>query len=251
MRWIYLSPHLDDAVLSAGGLIFDQSQSGTPVEIWTLLAGFPSDREYSTFAQLQHFLWGFPSAEEAVRSRREEDRRAAAILGAQFLHFDFLDCIYRRGPNGGWLYEDISVPPHPQDADLPRQIAQAISPHLQPDDIIVCQLAIGSHVDHVLVRQGAELTGRTLNYDIDIPYFFTKPEEFEQKSAGMIETVLPISDSGLKAWQEAVLEYKSQLSLLGEAMYPPENMRGTLESYKAQRGGLPILQFGKDVTGLL
>jgi LmbE family N-acetylglucosaminyl deacetylase len=33
MRWIYLSPHFDDAVLSCGGLIFDQAQAGTPVEI--------------------------------------------------------------------------------------------------------------------------------------------------------------------------------------------------------------------------
>ena len=28
MRWIYLSPHLDDAVLSCGGLIFEQSRQG-------------------------------------------------------------------------------------------------------------------------------------------------------------------------------------------------------------------------------
>ncbi|MCE7860069.1 MAG: PIG-L family deacetylase, partial [Chloroflexi bacterium CFX2] len=30
MRWIYLSPHLDDAALSAGGWIFDQTRAGIP-----------------------------------------------------------------------------------------------------------------------------------------------------------------------------------------------------------------------------
>jgi hypothetical protein len=37
MRWIYLSPHLDDAALSAGGLIYEQTQAGIQVEIWTFI----------------------------------------------------------------------------------------------------------------------------------------------------------------------------------------------------------------------
>ena len=47
MRWIYLSPHLDDAVFSAGGLIYEQTQAGTPVEIWTIMCGDPHLTEYS------------------------------------------------------------------------------------------------------------------------------------------------------------------------------------------------------------
>ena len=39
MRWVYLSPHLDDAVFSAGGLIYEQAQGGLPVEIWTYNLG--------------------------------------------------------------------------------------------------------------------------------------------------------------------------------------------------------------------
>ena len=92
MRWIYLSTHLDDAVLSAGGLIYEQTKAGDPVEIWTFMAGAPSDTEYSPFAQLLHQQWGFSSAEETVRSRREEDKTAASLVGATTVHFDFLDC---------------------------------------------------------------------------------------------------------------------------------------------------------------
>ena len=243
MRWIYLSPHLDDAVLSAGGLIHDQAKSGIPVEIWTIMSGYPPEGEFSQFAQLQHYMWGFPSAEAAVSARREEDERAAAIVGARAVHLDFLDCIYRRGSNGEWLYSDISVPPHAQDTGLPDQIADAILVRAQPDDIVVCQLAVGSHVDHVLTRQGAEKTGLHLLYDIDIPYFFSKPEEFGSKSAGMTESVHSITNAGLKSWHLAVLEYKSQLPLFGEYMYSPEKAGEALQSYRAQQGGIPILQF--------
>ncbi len=243
MRWIYLAPHLDDAVLSAGGLIYDQTHSGIPVEIWTFMCGYPSDREYSPFAQLLHADWGFASAEETIRERRREDTNAASIVGAKAVHFDFLDCIYRRGRDGGWLYYDISVPPFDDDAGLPAQIAEAVSARLKPDDVLVCQLAVGSHVDHVLVRHAAELLGRPLLYDIDIPYLFLKPQELAPKSAGMKESVHSITETGLKSWQEAVLSYKSQLPGLGEAMSTPEKARESLRSYWSERQGIRLLQF--------
>ncbi len=243
MRWIYLSPHLDDAVLSAGGLIYDQVQAGLPVEIWTLMAGYPTEGEFSQFAQLQHYMWGFPTAEAAASARREEDRRAASVVGTKAVHLDFLDCIYRRGVDGEWLYSDINVPPHAEDANLLDRIAEAISARIQPDDVLVCQLAIGSHVDHVLVRQGAEKTGRPLLYDIDIPYYLSRPESLAQTTAGMTKSVYPISENGLKAWHEAVLEYKSQLPLFGEYMYTPEKAEEALRTYRDQQGGIRILQF--------
>ena len=243
MRWIYLSPHLDDAILSAGGLIYEQARSGSSVEIWTLMCGYPSEGELSPFAELLHSRWGFSSAEETVRERREEDRRAAAVVGAYALHFDFLDCIYRRGTNGEWLYSNVFVPPHPEDAQIPTEIAGAISPRLQPDDVLVCQLAVGSHVDHVLVRQGVELLGRPLLYVIDIPYYLVRPNELLPKLAGMEETSHPITEAGLQSWQEAALEYKSQLAVLGDVMSTPEKTRQSIHSYWAEHRGIRLLQF--------
>lgn len=242
MRWIYLSPHLDDAVLSAGGLIYEQAQAGLSVQIWTLMCGFASEEDVSPFAQALHTLWGFSSAEETTKMRRKEDERAAAVLGASPVHFDFLDCIYRRGPNGDWLYSDVFVPPHPEDAALPRQIADVISARLEPEDVLVCQLSVGSHVDHVLVRQAAELFGRPLLYDIDVPYIFLKPEELEPKSAGMKESIHPVTEDGLNAWKEAALAYASQIPLLGEAFDTPEKARASIQAYWAQVGGLRLLQ---------
>jgi hypothetical protein len=244
MRWIYLSPHLDDAVFCAGGLIFDQTQAGLPVEIWTFMSGYAQEADVSPFAQVLHFQWGASSAEEATRMRREEDRQAATILGAGIRHFDFLDCVYRRGTDGEWLYPAVFVPPHPEDTRIPRQVVQTISTSIHPDDVLVCPLTLGSHVDHVLVRQGAELLGRPLYYMIDVPYIFGHPEELEPKTTGMRESVQLITGSGLKRWKEAALEYKSQISTLGEAFDTPEKVRESLQSYWAEYSGIRLLQMG-------
>jgi LmbE family N-acetylglucosaminyl deacetylase len=243
MRWIYLSPHLDDAALSAGGLIYEQTQSGIPVEIWTFMAGDPQLNEFSPFAKDLHATWGFADAAETVRARRIEDNTAGEILGAKTVHFDFLDCIYRRGKNGEWLYQDkIFVPPHAEDEELPSQIGSAISPRLEPDDVLVCQLSVGSHVDHVLVRQAAELLGRPLIYDIDMPYFLYKSDELEAKAAGLKEFVSRITETGLERWSDAVVAYKSQLPSLNEVVSTPEKARAAIRTCWEQWGGIRLLQ---------
>lgn len=243
MRCIYLSPHLDDAVFSAGGLIYEQTQAGTPVEIWTFMCGDPHLTEYSQFAQMLHHIWGFSSAEETVRKRREEDVRAASIVGAKAVHFDFLDCIYRRDKHGDWLYSEIAIPPHEADADYPAQIASAISARLLPDDELVCQLGLGSHVDHVLVRRAAELLGRRLRYDIDVPYWCYKPHELEAKAAGMNESTVRITEPSLTRWIEASLAYTSQFPALGERFDTPETVAESIRNYWSERQGIRLLQF--------
>ncbi len=245
MRWIYLSPHLDDAVFSAGGLIYEQTKSGIPVEIWTFMCGYPPDLpegEYSSFAQSLHKEWGFPSAREGIRIRRKEDQSAATRVGASVVHFDFLDCIYRRGANGDWLYYEISDPPREEDAEIPSQLAEAVSARLMLDDVLVCQLSIGSHVDHVLVRQAAELLGRPLLYDADIPYLFEKPHELELKTAGMEKSVSLVTETGLSSWQEAILEYKSQIMVLGDSFNTVEKAREAIQAYWAVQEGISLWQ---------
>jgi LmbE family N-acetylglucosaminyl deacetylase len=237
MRWIYISPHLDDAVLSAGGLIYEQTRTGTPVEIWTFMCGYPPKGELSPFAQALHSMWKTTDADETIRIRRAEDVNAAGILGAKTRHFDFLDCIYRRGESGGWLYTDIYVAPHPDEPNLPRQIADAISARLRPDDVLVSQLAIGPHIDHLTVRLAVELLGKPLLYDADIPYLFNFPEQLAPKTAGMREKLHPISAAGLERWQAAVAAYASQLSMLFES---PEKMRAAIAEYCTGQGGIRL-----------
>ena len=234
MRWIYLSPHLDDASLSAGGWIYDQTQAGNAVEIWTIMCGFPPTKALSPFAQYLHAQWGMDSARQVVSDRRVEDKNSAAILGAKARHFNFLDCIYRQDKAGNWLYVDIYTPPLKQENYLPAQIADAISARLKPDDKLVCQLGIGKHIDHVTVRLAAELLKRPLHYVADIPYLFNFPEHLKPSTVGMKKKVERVSRAGLQAWKEAILAYESQMSMLFKNH---RAMRGQIHQHFLKFGG--------------
>src|SRR5512139_3859526 len=238
MRWIYISPHLDDAALSAGGLIHEQTKAGIPAEIWTITAGFPPAEEVSPLAGVLQHLWGFSSARETMAARRREDEAAASILDARVVHFDFLDCIYRRSRDGGWLYpEDVAIPPQPEDAELPARIAEAISMQLLPDDLPVCQFAVGRHVDHVIVRAACELLNRPLWYLADIPYLFDHPDDLAPNLAGMSDTVQPVSEAGFQAWTQSVWAYKSQLSSLFDSL---EGLYAALRGYWEDKKGISL-----------
>ena len=237
MRWIYISPHLDDAVLSAGGLIREQTRAGLQVEIWTILCGFPPREDLSPYAQVLHHEWGVPSVGDLIRARREEDRKACQIVGATPVYFDYLDCIYRRAENGDWLYGYIYVPPHEDEADFPARMAESISARLQSTDQLVCQLGLGSHVDHVLVRRAVDLLGRPVLYYADVPYLFKSPEELAPHTAGMKSNVYAVGEAGLKSWVEAVDAHASQISSLFESQAA---MREQIRQYWLENGGIRL-----------
>lgn len=240
MRLIYLSPHLDDAVLSAGGWLYEQAQQGLPVEVWTLMAGFPPDESVSDFARQLHEKWGFTSAAEAVRLRRLEDLAATARLALRAVHFDFLDCIYRRDLQGEPLYpQDVFVSPHPADQELPERMAELLKTRLHAEDRVACQLGIGSHVDHWLVRRAAERLSRPLIYLADLPYLFDHPADLTVHTAGMHKQLHEISEAGLRSWLDAVEAYRSQLPGLFKS---PEQMWQSYQRYLQEQEGFPTWQ---------
>lgn len=240
MRWIYISPHFDDAVLSCGGAIHEQILQGIPVEIWTICAGDAPPGEISPLIQVIHFQWGTDSAEEAVRLRTAEDNAAAARLGADTCHFSIPDCIYRRTPQGELLYiEDIFGPRHPADKDLPGEISAVIEEELLQEDIIVCPLGIGGHVDHLIVREAVEGLHRPLRYYADIPYLLRHPESLPAAVADMQPESIPVSDAGLQAWQDAIAAYQTQIKILFET---EAQMRQAIQEYWGQEKSIRLWQ---------
>ena len=222
MRWIYLSPHLDDAVLSCGGIIDSQRKAGIPVEIWNCMSGIPSaNMPLSDLARSVHAEWGTASARETVDLRLTEDRLAALRVDALPRYFDFLDCIYRFDEDGRALYtEDIFVPPHPVDVLLVDEIAAAMKENLRTDDVLVSPLTIGNHPDHVIVRRAAEETGHPLLYYADIPYALWYPEQLAEIKEGLETETFSVAERELIVWQDAASAYVSQLDVLfgGEEM---------------------------------
>jgi hypothetical protein len=238
MRWIYVSPHFDDAVLSCGGLIWEQTQKRIPVEIWTVCAGDAPPGPLSLLAEVCHQQWGIEAAEDVIAARRIENQEAAALVGAETVNFSIPDCIYRRSPNGELLYpEDVFVPIHTIEKNLDADIAAAMTSELRPDDMIVSPLAIGSHLDHVLTRLAAEHLDCPIWYYADIPYLINYPEMLVPATNGLKETLLPISEKGLGVWQSGIAANNSQILMLFET---EEKMKEAIRVYWENQGGIRL-----------
>jgi LmbE family N-acetylglucosaminyl deacetylase len=238
MRWIYISPHFDDAVLSCGGLIWEQTHKGTPVEIWTICAGDAQPGPLSPLAMACHQQWGLASPDEVVAARRIENQAAAGLVGAEIVNFSIPDCIYRRAPTGELLYpEEVFVSIHPIDRNLDSEIAVALNTELQPDDRIVSPLAIGSHVDHILTRRAAERLGRQLWFYADIPYLLNHNELLAPATANLNETRLTITKRGLGCWQNGISSYRSQILMLFETR---EKMQDAISLYWESLRGIRL-----------
>jgi LmbE family N-acetylglucosaminyl deacetylase len=215
MRWIIISPHFDDAVLSCGGLIWEAVRRGVSAEIWTVCAGYPASDSLSELAGRIHAQWRTGDVRETINLRRAEDRAAAAEVGAAFRHFSTPDCIYRTDSSGAFLYtDDVFDPPHPADAGLPDRIAAELASELVADDQLLCPLTVGHHVDHVLTRAAVERLQKPMGYYADIPYLMRFPEELPATSEGLSEDLHPVSPRGLFAWQRGVAAYASQIRML-------------------------------------
>ena len=236
MHWIYLSPHLDDAALSAGGLIWEQSQAGESVSIWTLFAGDPAPGALSPFAESLHTRWGV--GREAIAARRAEDHRACRILGARPYHFAIPDCIYRTSDQTHrHLYaseESLFGEVHPDEKILIQKIGQMLGDKIPPDVQVVCPFALGGHVDHRLTRAAAQRLDRPLAYYADYPYLLENPG---WDPGQFSSTLHPVSAEGVAAWQNAVAEHHSQISTFWQNT---DEMRVEIQAYAREMGGVKL-----------
>jgi len=244
MRWIYISPHYDDAVLSCGGLIWEQTKKGILVEIWTICAGDAPPGKLSMLAFACHQQWGIESAEALVAARCIENRDAAALVGAETVNFSIPDCIYRRSPTGELLYtEDVFVPIHPIEKDLDADISIALAPELEPDDTVVCPLAVGSHLDHVLTRLAIERLDIHNWYYADVPYLIDHPELLVPATKGLKRTRYSIDEMGLGVWQSGIAAYATQIPMLFNS---GEKMLESIRLYWENERGISLWRAGKN-----
>jgi LmbE family N-acetylglucosaminyl deacetylase len=104
-RFVVLSPHIDDAVLSLGAFIAAAARRGAVVEVVTVLANDPaSDGPAGEWDA----TCGFRSEGAAARHRRREDERACHILGARTAWLPFGDETYDRGGSDGDIWELVA-----------------------------------------------------------------------------------------------------------------------------------------------
>jgi LmbE family N-acetylglucosaminyl deacetylase len=183
-----------------------------------------------------HQKWG--NLTDAVATRRQEDRNALVILGAEGRYLPFHDCIYRgASPAGPWYYNadtDLFGQLHPADLALADEIAQSVAELIsKPEEsLIYAPLGVGHHVDHQLTHTAAwelHAQGYAVLFYEDYPYVdpaspfthFGKRYRYnlaaalaEPRPAGLQPQLYPFSEDDLQAKIKSVAAYASQISSL-------------------------------------
>lgn len=234
-HWIFLSPHLDDVALSCGGLVWDLTQQGHTLEIWSLMAGLPPDDEESPFAQEIHARWGV-SGSEAILARREEDQASCAVLGSVARHFDWPDVIYRREALTGLpiVNSDEELFSRSPEPAVVGGIAELLTQSLPAGAQVVLPMGLGGHVDHQAVVLAGERVVQVTHAYADYPYILNKFDHPLLTSGNWQKVPHHLGEAALKAWQAAVLRHKSQLSTFWRNA---DETRLALRNYLAGGGG--------------
>ena len=220
---IFLSPHFDDAVFSCGGLMNEFVKQGSKNVVITLFGGQPDISALSPFARQIHNKW---KSKDPVTLRMNEDRKALEIIGAEVIHLNFLDCIYRKTEGGIALYdsyEDMKGPLHPDDQRLCDDVYETVRGILQRYETervqVLAPLGIGNHVDHQIaykVSWRLIAGGYRASFYEEFPYSSWYPEELWAAEAIRSKTLssqlIPIE---IETKLTMVKQYSSQLAGIG------------------------------------
>lgn len=212
---LFLSPHYDDAIYSCGGLIHQLTQQGEAVLIFTIMAGEPLQPLPDTpVMEDNHQRW--EAGQNPVMTRRTEDQAAAQIVGAETLYNDLPDCIYRTH-NGVALYPSEESLWGPVHRDDPAVMALQVLGLVYGDaETIYAPLAVGNHVDHLIVRDWAQLLEKEypVKYYTDYPYLRDEEaikQALEHFKPPLKPQTTTLSEADMAAKVKAMAAYVTQI----------------------------------------
>jgi LmbE family N-acetylglucosaminyl deacetylase len=190
---LVLSPHLDDGVLSCGGLLHTLAGKArtTVLTIFTEASPPPHPRAARSFLQ----QCAATDTAELYAQRRQEDADVLAGLEAKAVHLGMTDALFRRRETGTVLAQPVlaglgrAVPEvlhrYPTyrldiaqgrvsrgDRTLIDRLDARIRALAGADDVglVFAPIGVGRHVDHLITRTlGARHHGRVVHYS-DFPY---------------------------------------------------------------------------------
>ena len=182
-RIAVLSPHLDDAVLSLGAAIARWSSQGQPVEVWTAFTEAPPGagpaRRLAAFGD--------------YATRRDEDDRALAVLGAHTHRLGLSERLWRE-PRPRTLAAAFLGPATSSGLACLDRLTSVVADLLTTGAAVYAPLGIGQHVDHVEVTLAALLAAeRTRRWDELWFYedFYALEERFRRRHPVATRRPLP------------------------------------------------------------
>ena len=147
MRLLAISPHLDDAAFSAGGLLAARAAAGWVVTVATCFTG--NVARPTGFALACQLDKGLPADIDYMALRRAEDEAACCELGATPVHLPFLEAPHRGYDSAPALFAGRR-----EDDDVLDHLAPALAALIEAEqpDLVLGPLCLGDHVDHHVVR---------------------------------------------------------------------------------------------------
>ena len=215
-----MSPHLDDAVFSAGARLVSHVRAGDDVTVLTCLTGNVERPEgFALACQLDK---GLPPTADYMALRRAEDRAACSVIGATAIHWDFLEAPHRGYADAASLFAAA----RPDDG-LTGALADAFVDHFEHAryDRIYGPWGVGDHVDHVAVRSALEAAVDDIVWWEDFPYAMREPAS---PDAIVRRAAEPVS---LERKIEAALCYVTQIPF---QFGSPKQARAALSQWRAE-----------------
>lgn len=195
-RYIFISPHLDDAAFSAGALMSFLSPNHH-VEVINVFTQGSSNLTFSGKQYLKQC--GYQDYLHLFQDRVIEDRRALNLLGIKSKNLGFIDALWRQVPRYRIPLAELNavyptyrfhitrgkVSPH--DQALIKKIAKRLRSIVGGGNVqVYCPVGHG-HIDHQIVKLACELAFGIdkLIYWLDFPY--SQRTNFQEESYQEVE----------------------------------------------------------------
>ncbi|GAA3071757.1 PIG-L family deacetylase [Pseudonocardia yunnanensis] len=245
--WLFLSPHLDDAVLSCGALIteFAPHRPITVATVFTAAGPPPHTLAARSFMR----QCAAPDAAVLFEDRRAEDRDVVREIGADAVHLDETDALYRRRtvPEpvewlGGIVPELVHRYPTFRfdiakgrvsrgDRTLVRQLRARVAELMSRTaaELVFCPVGVGRHVDHLITRAVGDVAGMRTVYYSDFPYNQSATADPAFLAA---RDLAPWTwDEGIRAKERIIRGYRTQ----ADALFPTGRIPAAPEVYFSRR----------------
>lgn len=225
-KYLFLSPHLDDAILSCGAYIYKLIQNNSKVIIATVFSGSIESHHLSPLARSFHS--NCKLGDDAMYVRRLEDKNASKFIKADSMYLNLHECLYRRNKDGQHRYlkrSDIFNANINMEKDTIDKVILVLSDKLRLNSFeeIYIPIGIGRHIDHLILREAIETlyaqiyrNMEKINYYEDIPYVCNNRDvNWKIELTKELDYYsYDISKKDFNIYIKAISLYKSQLHVL-------------------------------------
>lgn len=238
-RCVFVSPHLDDAVLSCGALMTVLAQHCDVLVATVFTESGPAPHTRAARAFLRQCA--APDADGLFAARRSEDAAVLTGIGVRHEHLGLADALFRtrrHAETGPWRHVPELVHRYPTfrfdiargrvsrgDRGVVDEIAERAAALADADGPVFFPLGVGRHVDHLLARGAGEHLAARAVYYADFPYSQSHPvdQDFVRQ-----HRLLPARwTTGIAAKDALIRGYATQV----DALFPDTVIPRSDETY--------------------